>query len=72
MIGAYGVGVDTTDLTNADLLRALDNVTYQPPNNVTFTVGGLVDEEDYVLVAPSTGAGSTTIDVTRWLLLQQL
>lgn len=65
LIGAYGVGVDTTDLTNADLLRALDNVTYQPPNNVTFTVGGLVDEEDYVLVAPSTGAGSTTIDVAQ-------
>lgn len=65
LIGAYGVGVDTTDLTNADLLRALDNVTYQPPNNVTFTVGGLVDEEDYVFVAPSTGAGSTTIDVAQ-------
>ena len=72
LIGAYGVGVDTTDLTNADLLRALDNVTYQPPNNVTFTVGGLVDEEDYVLVAPSTGAGSTTILTNQMSLVGNL
>jgi hypothetical protein len=59
LIGAYGIGVDPTDLTQNDLLTALDNVTYQPPNFVTFFVNGLVSTEDRVLVAPWDG---TTTD----------
>ena len=52
LIGAYGVGVETADLATTDLLTDLDNLTRQPPNNVTFNVGGLVSGEDRVLVAP--------------------
>lgn len=55
IIGAYGLGIEYADLTNADLLLALDNVTYQPPNNVTFSVFGLVADEDRILVGPETG-----------------
>ena len=52
LIGAYGVGVETADLATTDLLTDLDNLTRQPPNNVTFNVGGLVSGEDRILVAP--------------------
>ena len=59
IIGAYGVGVETNDLTNSDTLFDLTNTAVNPPNNVTFTVGGLVSGEDRVLVAPWDG---TTTD----------
>jgi hypothetical protein len=65
IIGAYGIGFETTDVGASDLLRALDNSTYQPPNNVIFTVSGLVAGEDRVLVGPRTG---TSLDVGQWLL----
>jgi hypothetical protein len=52
LIGGYGVGVETDDLTSADKLTALDNVVYTPPNNQNFYVTGLVSGEDYVLVGP--------------------
>jgi len=58
IIGAYGVGIEYSDLTNADKLFDLTNTQYQPPNNVTNTVAGLVSGEDRVLVAP--WDGSTT------------
>lgn len=60
LIGAYGIGVATTGLTNADLLTALDGVTYQPPNNVTNTVAGIIHGEDYVIVAPWDGSSTDT------------
>jgi len=50
LIGAYGVGVATSGLTQNDLLTSLDGITYTPPNFVNFTVGGLVSGEDRVLV----------------------
>jgi hypothetical protein len=65
LIGGYGVGIDTNDLTASDLLRALDNITYQPPNNVSFSVGGLVIGEDRVLV---TSENAGTINKTQLLL----
>lgn len=52
LIGAYGIGVLDTDLTSSDTLQALDLSNQQPPNNVTFSVEGLVSGEDYVLVGP--------------------
>ena len=55
LIGAYGLGVGADDLTASDLVTALDNVARTPPNNVTFTVGGLVATEDTVLVGPESG-----------------
>ena len=52
IIGAYGVGIETNDLTASDKLTDLNNALRTPPNNVTFTVSGLVSGEDRVLVAP--------------------
>lgn len=54
IIGAYGVGIQTNDLTASDKLFDLTNTQRTPPNNVTFTVSGLViaDGGDRVLVAP--------------------
>ena len=50
LIGAYGIGVEYTDLTNADKLFDLDNSQQQPPNIVRFTVFGLASGQDRVLV----------------------
>lgn len=55
LIGAYGVGVQPADLTASDLLFDLTNTPRVPPNNVTFTVNGLVSGEDRVLVGPESG-----------------
>lgn len=55
IIGAYGFALEYADLSNSDLLTALDGLTYQPPNNVTFEVSGLVIGEDRVLVGPESG-----------------
>lgn len=55
LIGSLGFGVQTNDLTSSDLLRDLDNSVHQPPNNVTFSVGGVVSTEDYILVGPANG-----------------
>lgn len=57
LIGAYGVGVETDDLTASDKLTALDGIVYTPPNNQNFYVTGLVSGEDYVLVGPYNGVG---------------
>jgi hypothetical protein len=65
IIGGYGLGISTSDLGSSDLLTALDGVAYQPPNNVTFSVGGLVIGEDRVLVAKESGGG---IDTTQYTL----
>ena len=55
IIGAYGIGIEALDLTTSDKLFDLNNVQQQPPNVVTFTVGGLVALEDRVLVGPESG-----------------
>lgn len=65
IIGAYGFGIEALDLSATDKVFDLTNTQYQAPNYVTFTVGGLVSGEDYVLVAPNdTGA----IDVNQFTL----
>lgn len=51
-IGAFGIGIDSNDLTASDTIQDLLGVTQTPPNNVTFTVSGLVSGEDRVLVGP--------------------
>jgi hypothetical protein len=56
IIGAYGIAFDPNDVTASDQFFDLTNTLRQPPNNVTFTVTGLVDSEDRVLVAPRTGS----------------
>lgn len=55
IIGSYGLGIRTDDLTNSDTLFDLTNTSVTPPNNVNFTVGGLVSGQDRVLVAPWDG-----------------
>jgi len=55
IIGAYGIGIETADLTANDKLFDLTNTQKTPPNNVTFTVSGLVIGEDRVLVGPESG-----------------
>lgn len=59
LIGSYGLGMETADLSASDKLTDLDNVLRLPPNNVTYSVGGLVVGEDRLLVAPWDG---TTTD----------
>lgn len=56
LIGAYGFAIEAADTSASDLFTDLDGNTNQPPNNVTFTVNGLVSAEDRVLVGPEDGA----------------
>jgi len=62
LIGAYGFAIEYADTSNSDLFRALDNNTYQPPNNVSFSVGGVIHDEDRVLVGPEDGSGGLQVD----------
>lgn len=55
IIGAYGVGIEKTDLTASDKVTDLSGNLRIPPNLVTNTVAGLVSGEDRVLVAPWDG-----------------
>jgi len=52
MIGGFGVGFDADDLTNTDSVVDLDGDTNTPPNNVTWTLSGLISGESQVLVGP--------------------
>jgi hypothetical protein len=52
IIGAYGAGIEALDLTASDLLFDLTDTPRNPPNFVTFSVGGLESGEDNVLVGP--------------------
>jgi hypothetical protein len=51
MIGGFGVGFDSGDLTASDTVIDLDGDTNTPPNNVTWTLGGVVSG-DRCLVGP--------------------
>jgi hypothetical protein len=51
IIGGYGIGIDSGDLTASDILFDLSNNQITPPNNVVVSIGGLVSGEDYVTVA---------------------
>jgi hypothetical protein len=66
IIGAYGVGVTAGDLGPSDKVFDLTNTQITPPNNVTFTVSGLITGEDRVLVGPS--SGGTTLDTAQLTL----
>jgi hypothetical protein len=55
LIGAYGFCLQALDLSASDKVFDLTNTQRTAPNYVVFTVGGLVEEEDYVLVAPNDG-----------------
>lgn len=68
-IGAYGIGIDPNDLTATDTVQDLDGDTNTPPNNVTFTVTGLVSGEDRVLVGPRSGSALDKAQDTHSALL---
>lgn len=58
IIGSYGVGIETTDLAATDKVFDLTNTQVTPPNNVIFTVSGVVSGEDRILVAPWDGSAT--------------
>ena len=64
LIGAYGIGVDGADLSASDSLTQLTGGLVAPPNNVQFTVSGLVSGEDRVLVGPGTGSALDTAQLS--------
>lgn len=56
IVGAYGFSLEYADLSVNDKITALDGTTRQPPNNVTFTVNGVLSGWR-VLVGPENGSG---------------
>lgn len=69
IIGAYGEAFEITDVGSSDKFLDLSNTSRTPPNNVIFTVSGLISGEDRVLVGPRTGA---LLDRGQWLLATAL
>ena len=65
IIGAYGIGFVPGDVGSSDRFTDLSNTSRVPPNNVIFTVSGLVSGEDRVLVGPRTGSA---LDRGQWLV----
>ncbi len=61
IVGSYGFALEYADLAVNDKLQALDGTTRQPPNNVTFTVGGVASGYR-VLVGPEDGSGGLKYD----------
>lgn len=60
IIGAFGVGFVASELSASDTVTDLSGNTITPPNNVTFTVSGLVSGEDRVLVTDWDGTSVDT------------
>ncbi len=58
IIGSYGLTLQTTDLSANDKVFDLTNTQITPPNNVTFTVSGVVVGEDRILVGPWDGVAT--------------
>ncbi|MBT8213375.1 MAG: hypothetical protein KJN71_09530 [Acidimicrobiia bacterium] len=63
LLGAFGIGLKPGDASESDLFIDLDGTPVTPPNNVTFTVTGLENGEDRVLVGPD-NAGA--LDVAQF------
>ncbi len=69
IIGAYGIGFDKDDVGASDLFTDLSDTSRTPPNNVLFTVSGLISGQDRVLVGPRTG---TSLDTGQWQVATNL
>jgi len=65
IIGTYGIGFNKDDVGASDKFFDLSNTDRTPPNNVVFTVSGLVAGEDRVLVGPRSGSA---LDRGQWLV----
>jgi hypothetical protein len=50
LIGAFGIGIDPDDLLSTDTVQPLVGAAQTPPNNVTFTLSGVVSGEDRILI----------------------
>jgi len=55
LIGAFGVGIDADDLASTDTVQPLIGVAQTPPNNVTFTLSGLVAGDRVLIGNKDTG-----------------
>jgi len=62
IIGAFGIGIESADLTVTDKIFDLFNVQQSPPNNQTFTISGLVNAEDRIIVAQNDGSDEIDYD----------
>ncbi len=69
LIGAFGFAIQAADTSASDIFTDLGGNTINPPNNVTFTVSGLVSGEDRVLV---TNDDSSDIDYNQLSLATTL
>lgn len=69
IIGSYGLGITASQLTASDKLFDLTTTQNVPPNNVTFTVSGIVSGSDRVLVGPATGSA---LNDTQWTITATL
>lgn len=65
LIGAYGFGVEASDLAATDKVFDLTNTQISPPDNRTFAVTGLAAGLDYVIVGPEE---SSTIKLDQFAL----
>jgi hypothetical protein len=65
LIGAYGLGLEATDLAATDKVFDLTNTQITPPDNRTFSVTGLAAGLDYVIVGPES---SNTIQLNQFAL----
>jgi len=52
LIGAFGIGVKASNLLATDSVQDLLGITQTPPNNVTFTLSGLIAGQDRILIGP--------------------
>jgi len=55
LIGAYGIGIDADDLLSTDSVQPLVGATQIPPNNVTFSLSGLVTGDRILIGKKDTG-----------------
>ena len=74
LIGSYGLALQTTDLATTDKVFDLTNAQITPPNNVTFTLSGLISTEDSIHIGPWDGVstdanGDPEIDYNQLSLL---
>ena len=77
LIGSYGLSLETADLSTTDKVFDLTNTQITPPNNVTFTQGGLVAAETYVQIGPWDGSsvdldGNPAVDTDQLRLATSL
>lgn len=64
LVGAYGFALEYLDVQAADLYTALDGTARNPPNNVTFTVGGVAAGWRLLVCDDASGINYTQLSKT--------